>query len=87
MADIFLSYAKEDREVARKLATLLENAGWIIWWDRRIPAGRTWHDVLEEALREMRCMVVLWSSHSIDSDWVKEEAEEARARARSCCRC
>jgi hypothetical protein len=27
----------------------------------------------------MRCMVVLWSTHSVDSDWVKEEAEEARA--------
>ena len=79
MADIFLSYAKEDREIARKLAALLEKSGWTVWWDRRIPAGRTWHDVLEDALREMRCMVVLWSSHSIDSDWVKEEAEEARA--------
>src|SRR5437867_1857343 len=26
----------------------------------------------------MRCMVVLWSTDSIESDWVKEEAEEAR---------
>ncbi len=79
MADIFLSYAKEDREVARKLSTLLEGAGWTVWWDRRIPAGRTWRDVLEEALRSMRCMVVLWSSNSVESEWVKEEAEEAKA--------
>jgi len=79
MAEIFLSYAKEDRDVARKMAALLEQAGWSVWWDRRIPAGRTWRDVLEGALRDMRCMVVLWSSHSIESDWVKEEAEEARA--------
>jgi hypothetical protein len=35
--------------------------------------------MIEEALRDMRCMVVLWSSHSVESDWVKEEAEEARA--------
>lgn len=80
MADIFLSYAKEDREVARKIATLLGNAGWVVWWDRRIPAGRTWRSVLEEALRDMRCMVVLWSTHSIGSDWVRDEADEARAR-------
>jgi len=79
MADIFLSYAKEDRETAQSVATLLERAGWSVWWDRRIPAGRTWREVLEEALRGMRCMVVLWSSHSVHSDWVKEEAEEARA--------
>ena len=75
-----MSYAKEDREVARKLSRLLVKAGWTVWWDRRIPAGRTWREMLETALRDMRCMVVLWSSHSIESDWVKEEAEEARVR-------
>jgi hypothetical protein len=79
MADIFLSYANEDREMARAVAGLLESAGCTVWWDRRIPAGRTWRSMIEEALREMRCMVVLWSTHSVDSDWVKEEAEEARA--------
>jgi hypothetical protein len=79
MADIFLSYANEDREIARAVAGLLESAGCTVWWDRRIPAGRTWRSMIEEALRDMRCMVVLWSSHSVDSDWVKEEAEEARA--------
>jgi hypothetical protein len=80
MADIFLSYAKEDREVARGLSRRLIQSGWTVWWDRRIPAGRTWRQMLEAALRDMRCMVVLWSSHSIESDWVKEEAEEARLR-------
>jgi TIR domain/Bacterial Ig-like domain (group 2) len=78
MADIFLSYANEDRETARAVAGLLESAGWTVWWDRRIPAGRTWRSVIEEALREMRCMVVLWSANSVESDWVKEEAEEGR---------
>ena len=28
----------------------------------------------------MRCMVVLWSMDSIDSDWVKEEAEKGKAQ-------
>jgi TIR domain/Bacterial Ig-like domain (group 2) len=82
MADIFLSYANEDREAARAVAGLLESAGCSVWWDRRIPAGRTWRSMIEEALREMRCMVVLWSTHSVESDWVKEEAEEARALGR-----
>ena len=78
MADIFLSYANEDRESAAQLARTLETAGWRVWWDRRIPAGRTWRVVLEDALREMRCMVVLWSENSVQSPWVAEEAEEAR---------
>ena len=80
MADIFLSYASEDREAARALADLLESAGWTVWWDRRIPAGRTWRSVLEDAVRDMRCVIVLWSAHSVENEWVKEEAESGRAR-------
>jgi hypothetical protein len=82
MADIFLSSANEDRATARAGAGLLDSAGCTVWWDRRIPAGRTWRSMIEEALRDMRCMVVLWSTHSVESDWVKEEAEEARALGR-----
>ena len=78
MADIFLSYANEDREIAERIAHVLGTAGFTVWWDRRIPAGRSWRSVLEEALRGMRCLVVLWSENSIQSPWVIEEAEEAR---------
>jgi hypothetical protein len=83
MADIFISYANEDRDVAAQLARLIESAGWRVWWDRRIPAGRTWRSVLEDALRDMRCMVVLWSEKSVESPWVAEEAEEARRLGKS----
>ena len=78
MADIFISYANEDRDRAGQLAALLEHEGWSVWWDRRIPAGRTWRSVLEGALDNSRCMIVLWSENSVNSPWVAEEAEEAR---------
>jgi TIR domain/Bacterial Ig-like domain (group 2) len=78
MADIFISYANEDKETAARLAGFLESIGWSVWWDRRIPAGRTWRAVLQEALRDMRCMIALWSQDSVESPWVAEEAEEAR---------
>jgi hypothetical protein len=42
--------------------------------------GKTWRNVLEEALQNMRCMVVLWSANSINSEWVKEEAEEGKTQ-------
>jgi hypothetical protein len=78
MADIFLSYTEKDRDKARRLATTLESVGWTVWWDRRIPAGETWRNVLQQALQDMRCMVVLWSAQSIESEWVCEEATEGR---------
>ncbi len=82
MTDIFLSYTERDRDTARRVAEALGSAGWSVWWDRRIPAGETWRSVLEHALEEMRCMVVLWSTKSIESEWVYEEASEGRRRGK-----
>lgn len=79
MADIFLSYNEKDRDTVRRLATLLVQVGWSVWWDRRIPAGLTWRRVLAQELQSMRCMVVLWSATSVHSEWVCEEAAEGRA--------
>jgi hypothetical protein len=82
MAHIFISYDSEDREVALEIVTCLEAAGWSVWWDRRIPTGKTWRSVLDQALEEMDCMLVLWSARSIESHWVIEEAEEGRSRGK-----
>ena len=82
MSDIFLSYTERDRDTARRIAGVLDAAGWSVWWDRRIPAGETWRSVLEHALEDMRCMVVLWSAKSIESEWVYEEASEGRRQGK-----
>jgi hypothetical protein len=82
MADVFLSYDSDDRDLAQAIVTHLEAQGWSVWWDRRIPAGKTWRAVLDKALEEMDCMLVLWSSRSIESHWVIEEAEEGRSRGK-----
>lgn len=80
MADIFLSYAREDEQQAQQIAHQLEATGLTVWWDRKIPAGMTWRQVIERSLNEMGCMVVLWSRSSVASTWVNEEAEEGRVR-------
>jgi hypothetical protein len=77
MSDIFVSYSSKDRERAALIARALEARGWNVWWDRTIPPGRQYDDVIEEALAEARCVVVLWSKASAASTWVKNEASEA----------
>jgi formylglycine-generating enzyme required for sulfatase activity len=42
--------------------------------------GKTWRQVISEALEAAACVVVAWSNEAIKSDWVCEEAEEGLAR-------
>jgi formylglycine-generating enzyme required for sulfatase activity len=76
MADIFLSYAREDEPRARLLATALESHGWSVWWDRRIPHGSDFNQYIQEQLDAARCIVVLWSKASLASRFVRDEATE-----------
>ena len=80
MSDIFISYAREDRDKAKALAELFQQQDWSVWWDRNIPPGRSFDEVIEEALGAAKCAVVLWSKNSASSDWVKGEAAEALQR-------
>lgn len=80
MSEIFLSYATPDRATAETIAKALKAQGWAVWWDRKISPGRKYEDVIHAALSEAKCVVVLWSEHSVASDWVKEEAEEGKKR-------
>ena len=78
--DVFISYAKGDRARAAELASALEVNGWSVWWDRDIPPGRTFDEVIEEALTQTRSVVVLWSAESVKSRWVRTEASAAAER-------
>jgi len=80
MSDIFISYASEDRPWVEPFAKALEQRGWAVWWDRHIPTGQTYDEVIWNALQSAKCVVVVWSAHSIMSEWVKEEASEAKKK-------
>ena len=80
MSDIFISYAREDLDRARRLASALESRGWSVWWDRRIVAGQTFDQTIERELESARSVVVLWSKDSIESEWTKNEATAAAER-------
>jgi hypothetical protein len=80
MSDIFISYASADRERAKLVSGTLDRRGWSVWWDRTIPPGKEYDEVIEKALDSAKCVVVLWSNVSVASSWVKTEAAEAMRR-------
>jgi len=80
MADVFISYAREDRDCAQLLARALEAKGWSVWWDDRINVGHSFSKAIALELDRARCVIVLWSRHSLDSEWVHNEAAEAANR-------
>ena len=80
MADIFLSYAREDQEIARAFADAFMSEGWGVWWDTLIGPGTMFQRRVAEQLNAASCVVVLWSQYSVSSSWVLEEADVARVR-------
>ena len=82
MARIFLSYARDDVEAAKELASCIGEAGHEVWWDRHLHGGSRFAAEIDRALKEAEAVVVLWSPTSIDSAWVQDEAAEGRDSGR-----
>jgi len=82
VADIFLSYSREDHARAAEIAGALTAAGYEVFWDVEIPPGKSWADILEEKLAACKAAIVLWSQVSTASKWVREEARLAHDRGK-----
>lgn len=78
LADIFISYARADRDRIEKLAAALEAEGYSVWWDHNIDAGSEFSRDIERELNAAKAVVVCWSEAANDSPWVKDEASAAR---------
>ncbi|MFZ1414837.1 MAG: CHASE2 domain-containing protein [Defluviicoccus sp.] len=78
LVDVFISYAREDRDRAMGLVDALERAGRSVWWDVSIPAGSNWHKEITRRLAQAKCVIVLWSATSIYKEFVTDEAEQGK---------
>ena len=71
MEDIFISYAKKDRERVEPFAKTIEKQGWTFWWDQISLTGKDFDVVVEEELSIARCVIVIWTKRSVKSKYVK----------------
>lgn len=72
--DVFLSYNREDQATARRFAEAFEREGFSVWWDATLRSGEAYDQVTERALKTAKAVVVLWSTRSVESRWVRAEA-------------
>jgi hypothetical protein len=82
MADIFISYASEDRARVRPLAEALQERGFNIWWDRSLAAGQDYASIIERELKSAKAVIVVWTQSSALSTFVRDEAGRARDEGR-----
>jgi hypothetical protein len=75
--DVFISYAREDRELAGHLAHAIEAQGLKVWWDRHIRGGDAFADIIADQLEHARVALVLWSEASVRSTFVRDESSRA----------
>ena len=80
MADVFISYARSTVECAEALARIIEGDGHSVWYDARLPAHRTYADVIQEELDAAKAVLIIWSREAVLSQWVRSEADRARVK-------
>ncbi len=76
---IFISYSKENVELAKKLYDDLLLEGYPVWMDKAMEELKEWKPQIEDNLRKSNRYVVLISSNSVKSKWVLHEGSMAYA--------
>ena len=80
LADIFVSYSRQDKSRVAPLVAALENEGWSVWWDPEITPGEEFDSLISRELDAARALIVVWTNASVDSRWVRGEARDAADR-------
>lgn len=78
MSDVFISYKREERRFAKGIAEALSKLGYEAWWDVELLPGAKFADEIKEVIKKSKITIVIWSLNSINSDFVRAEADLSR---------
>ena len=74
MADVFISYKREERQAVERLAQELRRLGLDVWFDASLNAGEAFSDEIDREAHAAKAILVCWSPTARESQWVKSEA-------------
>ena len=77
MAQLVLSYSRESKDFAGKLALTLKQRGVDVWYDHDLLPGDDYSKIIEEHIITSAAVLVVWSGPACKSKWVKAEASRA----------
>ena len=78
---IFVSYSRQDTEIAERLINDLARAERDYWLDTTaIKGGDDWILTIAEGIRNSYAMIVIVTANSLDSRWVRDEILWARRK-------
>lgn len=84
MADIFVSYASPDRDVAFRIVEFLEQNGISCWVaPRDVAPGVDYGRAIIDAIEQSRALVLILSDQSNDSQFVQKEVERAVSKTKA----
>jgi hypothetical protein len=72
---VFLSYAHQDVDRIDSIIKALQSFEWTASVDRLVLlSGDDWEKKIPRLIENAYAVVVLWSRHSVESEWVRKEA-------------
>lgn len=78
---VFISYSQADLDIMHRARADLKQAGIPVWTDESIKTGASfWQGVIEDAIENAGCLLMLMSPDAKTSDWVRRELSYAAAR-------
>jgi hypothetical protein len=80
VADVFIGYATEDSRRATEVAEALVASGVMAWLEPGVQARSLLAAEIKNQLSRARCVLILWSHHSLHSMWVRDQAKAGHER-------
>ncbi len=74
--EIFLAYAEQDEEFATRLVGVFEEHGWVVY-AQSPPITPEEEDRAEFAFDAAGCVLILWTSYSRSSEWIRSVVAES----------